>query len=201
MKQLFSISKPENNSHLIWEHALKSVLGFAGTFAATFFGPMFLGSRSHRLNRSDEDSLSMKIITFFLENPEINLAICSLVVIIYNVIIFRKNSRIEHVNSISIDESTIEITTTNLRFKNEKTFLIPKSNCIIEFNEKEDEFGEKLRKLKFFDSESLIGYINPKNLFWSEKLPQIQHMINQLKNENIEFRKVDIRSKSKGFTR
>lgn len=199
MRQLFSISRSKDNSHLVWEHLMKSALAFAGTFTATFFGPMMLGARRYSPNRGSEDSFTGKIVLFILENPLMNFAICGVILVIYNIVVFRKNSRVEHISSVSMNEIEIEITNVNLRFSKQKTIRIKKTDCTIEFNMKEDEFGEKFKKIKFFENEKLIGFINPKNHFWNEKLPEIQRMINELKQENIEFRKVEIKNKSKGF--
>ncbi|MEZ4924490.1 MAG: hypothetical protein R2780_15080 [Crocinitomicaceae bacterium] len=59
MSEILKITKPKDNSHIFWSHAIKSVLAFSGTFAILFFVPLILGASSSRHSQINEEQIGV----------------------------------------------------------------------------------------------------------------------------------------------
>lgn len=180
MKTLLNISKPKGRSFIFWEHLLKSVVAFIGTFAMLFFGPMMLGSKSRGVDA--EDRLSYTIIKFIIEHPEIQIGLSVLAVVIINIYIIFKNHKIKHITHLAHDENHIQIELTNLYFSKTKKVEIPTANFEYSIEKLRTYNNEKRLKIIFRNKSknTIIGEINPKHSFWSEHLIQLKGMIQEL---------------------
>ncbi len=180
MKQLLEIPRPLKNGFIIWEHTLKSVVAFVGTFAMLFFGPMMLGSR-HRVNDVD-DRLAVKFVLYILENPGVHIGLSVLAVLLTNVYLLRKNRKMRYVVGIALDEEIISFELTNLYYSKKSRIELPLSDFEFSIETKVSEINEKKRKIIFNNkmNQSNIGFIDPDHLFWSDHLIKIRNVIKEL---------------------
>lgn len=181
MKQLLKIQKPSSNTFIIWEHILKSVVFFVGTFALLFFGPLMLGAKSRWKN--GENSFNMNIIEFLLTHPIVYFGASVIAVILCNLYIFVKNKKMKYVVGVKIDNDIIEICLTNLYFSQERKVELSLSDFELNIEQRETEFKEKNQTLIFKNSKTkdIIGKINPKQAIWEDKLIEVKSMLVELK--------------------
>lgn len=181
MKTLLFIPKPESNSFIVWEHTLKTVVMFVGTFAMLFFGPMFLEGRSHR---SGENGLGYYIVTFLIENPSIQIGLSVLAAFIYNVYTIIVNRKVQYVIQVDVTEEMAEIHLTNLYYSKVKVVRLPLTELSYMIDSKVTRENEKKQKIKFMNHKTLetIGIIDTKHFFWADKLREIKSMILELKS-------------------
>lgn len=180
MKTVLSISQPESNGFIVWEHTLKTVVMFVGTFAMLFFGPMFLEAR----NRSGENGLGYYIVTFLIENPSVQIGLSVLAAMIYNVYTFWVNKKVQYVVRVDVAEDMVEIHLTNLYYGKLKVIRSPLAELSWKIENKVTGENEKKQKLRFINLKTMgtIGIIDTKHFFWSEKLREIKAMLLALKS-------------------
>ena len=188
MKSILQIHKPENSSHIIWEHLIKSALAFSGTFALLFFGPLLLSAKSRRRPYRDEDtSLELDIISYLLEHPEVQIGLCILAVIIYNVYIISKNSKRKYAVSISQDGDNLSIGISNLYYKTVTEHRLPIKDLAYEIKTKTSDAGEKQSTLRFIDRSKNreIAIIKPSHILWSKQIRDIRDSLKKLDSLNV----------------
>lgn len=182
MKTLLLIPHPGSYNFIIWEHALKTVVMFVGTFAMLFFGPMFLESRSH--HEANENGLGYYIVVFLIENPAVQIGISIFAALIYNIYTFVANRKIQYVVQIHVVGDLAEIHLTNLYYSKMKIVEMPVADLSYKIENKVTRENEKKQKLKFINrtTTEVIGTIDTKHFFWSEKLREIKAMLLELKS-------------------
>lgn len=182
MKTLLFIPRPESNGFIVWEHTLKTVVMFVGTFAMLFFGPMFLEGRSHRM--SGENGLGYYIVTFLIENPMVQIGLSAFAALIYNIYTILINRKVQYVIQVDVAEDVVEIHLTNLYYGKLKEIRLPLAEFSWKIENKVTGENEKKQKLKFMNRKTreTIGIIDTKHFFWSEKLRDIKAMLLALKS-------------------
>lgn len=191
MNTILNIKTPKNNSHIYWEHAIKSAVGFVGTFILLFFGPMFLsGRRSY--HGDSENNLTYIILTFLLEHTEVHIGASILVALIWNILIIRSNSKIHYVKRISYDEKHVQFELTNMYFKKTTAASIPIEDLEYELRTKNSDDGDKNTTLVFVNKKTkeIIGMIKPSHPNWSKQLREIRESLTELRNLGIEKKSV-----------
>ncbi len=184
MQNILKIKKPTNSSHIVWEHLLKSVLGFTGTFALLFFGPMMLSARTHS---RDSDSFGIQIIQFLFTHPEVQISLCILAVLIYNIIIFTNNSKFKYLVRIDLDEKLINIGVTNLYYKTVKYIYVTQEELEYEVITNTTDIGGKESILNLIDKKTrtIIATILPTHIIWCDQLRDIKFALSELKKIGI----------------
>lgn len=160
---------------------MKTAAMFVGTFALLFFGPMFLDGRNHR---SNEHGLGYYIVVFLLEHPKVQIGICVLTSVVYNVYTVIVNRKVKYVVQVYVIEDLAEIHLTNLYYSKVKTIQIPLNDLSYKIESKVTDTNEKKQKLKFINQKTMetIGIIDTKHFFWSEKIREIRAMLAELKS-------------------
>ncbi len=188
MKQLLKIPLPGNATHIVWEHLLKSAVAFVGTFALLFFGPMLLTSKRH--HRHSEFDPGLSLVKFILEHPIVHFGGSALVMIITNIILIRKNRRVDYVIGMETDEKEIRLHLTDLRCKRQKSLQLPIAllGCTIRTKITDDD---KKRTLIFSNTatKNPIGTILPDHIIWSEHTIQLRNMLKKLDQLGITIQK------------
>lgn len=183
MKNLLKIHKPENSVHILWEHLIKSALAFTGTFALLFFGPLLLSgkSRSRHHGNNDNDP-GLLFIKFIIEHPEIQVGVSVLAVLIYNLIIIKKNISRKYAISVDISDDTVIIGKTNLYYKDVANASLPLKNLTYEIATKTSDAGEKQSTLRFIDktNREVIAIIKPSHIIWSNQVRDIRNALKEL---------------------
>lgn len=182
MKTLLFIPRPKSNSFIIWEHTLKTVVMFVGTFAMLFFGPMFLEGRSH--HGSNENGLGYYIVAFLIKHPDVQIGISILAALIYNAYTFVVNRKVQYVIKVDVTENIAEIHLTNLYYNKLKVVQLPLAELSFKIDNNVTRGNEKKQKLKFINqkTQETVGIIDTKHFFWSEKLREIKAMFLELKS-------------------
>lgn len=180
MKTLLLIPRPESNGFIVWEHTLKTVVMFVGTFAMLFFGPMFLDARS----RSSENGLGYYIVAFLIEHPFVQIGLSILAALIYNIYTIVVNRKVQYVVQINVTEKMAEIHLTNLYYNKLKVIQVSLAELSYKIDNKVTGGNEKKQKIKFMNHSTLetIGVIDTKHFFWAEKLREIRAMLLVLKS-------------------
>ncbi|MFT5819518.1 MAG: hypothetical protein ACI8ZM_000742 [Crocinitomix sp.] len=183
MRSILKIRQPKNAAHIYWEHAMKTVFAFSGTFALLFFGPLFMaaGSRGGSQREAAVDR-SLGILGWLFEHPEVQVSICLLVVVIYNITIIRKNSRKNYLVSFDIDGPRGVLGLTNLYYKTTEEIEILIENLEYEVQIKSVDKREKTSALKFFDTKSgnEIAVIKPRYILWNTQVKDVKKALWEL---------------------
>jgi hypothetical protein len=177
MKSILRINPPKNAAHIYWEHAMKSVFAFSGTFAVLFFAPLFLAAGSGTGERREAAiDRSLGILGYLLEHPEVQVSICLLVVIIYNITIFVKNSRKNYLVTCKTDGKIAVLGLTNLFYKEveEKEVLIDNLEYVVEIKVVDDH--EKTNAIKFYNNKSgeNVAVIKAGYIIWNDQVEDVK---------------------------
>lgn len=162
---ILSITPPKRTAGLIWEHAMKTVVGFVGTFALLIFGPGFLGGRGG----SSKNSLFAKIIKFYMEYPAVVMIVSVLGLLLFNVEAIRYNTRKLFVVSIVYDEAMgiMRFEMVSLYSNARRQWLVPVSDLVLERKEKKRIVAGVTRYHQFSTrAGEVIGRVDFENLIY-----------------------------------
>ncbi len=181
MPVLLKIKRPEDSTHIIWEHIVKSVFAFSGTFALLFFGPMFLFSGSSKGGQESTES-ALRIIGFLLEHPLLQISICVLIVVVYNINIAKKNSKGHYLVTLTTNNNIAKMGLTNLYYKTITEIEIPIKDLKYNVQTKPSELEGKSTIINFFDHRTgnKIAVLKPYHIIWVNQIKHIKKAIGEL---------------------
>lgn len=197
MNKLLEIPKPKDKNHIIWEHVLTSCVGFVGTFALMYFGPLFwAASGRHSYRHKDTNEAIGSFYLTMLENTENMVLIASLVTIGINFFILRKNRKMKLIVGIIETDFDFQIERTNAYFAKVEKLNIPKERFSFRIERMVSSETDKKQELIFSDSQTRmeIGRIKPQHIFWEKQITQVRNVIQNLK----QYREPDTQRRS-GF--
>lgn len=199
MISILTIPKPRSKQYVVWEHLLKSAVAFTGTFALLFFGPLFLAPRSRHLSSQDEVPPSISFLEYMLEHPMVQIGICIVVVIIYNVRIFLSNNQRTAVIFIGLQDDQIEIRTSDRYFRGEQKLQIPLEQFGFQIVAKADDSGDGSSEVHFIQTSSnkILGKIQTSHAIWNAHIPTIREALKAL--EALGVQKLKTRRRSSGL--
>jgi len=185
MKTILKISPPDSISPIIWEHLLKSTVAFTGAFLLFFYAPMFLNGR--RRHHESASKITIQFYEFLAKHPEIQVGISLLIVLIYNLLILRKNARMNRVVTIEIDGDFINFQLSNVYFRKIVSLTLPLQELEIVDKIKKSDTGETSRKLQFVNSRTsnIIGIIHPEHFLWNDQLKDIRSALREMNQLNV----------------
>lgn len=180
MHTLLEIKKPKSNSFIIWEHVMKTVFTFMGTFAILIFVPLMLGGKSSVV--PTEDRLAYSIVDYLFHHPEIQIGIPIAAAALMNIYLIFKNRKIKYIVKIEHNASNIQFDLTNLYFSKQVQMELPLSDLEFYLENKVNDDNEKQQKIVFRNAVQnvIIGEIKPDHIFWSERLLHIREVIHEL---------------------
>jgi hypothetical protein len=164
---------------LIWEHALKTTVGFVLTFGILIFGPMLISSR----RGSTKNSVGEKVIEFYLEYPA-TVMICSILgAILFNIEATWYNSRKHFIVAIEYDESEggLRFDMISMYSNAKQQRLIHRSDLIIERQESKRMIVGVTKYYQFQTSTGeIIGRIDFENLIYEGSENELKKALNRL---------------------
>ena len=177
---LLQIPPPKNKSHIIWEHAMKSVFAMAGTFALLFFIPLFAGGKNSGRGRSNDWAIDF--IVYMAKHPAIQVGICVLVALAYNIYIFYTHKKRNYVVGLSSMDEKVALTLTNLYYQRTVTLVVPLKNLEYKVITKTSDIDGKTTNIHFVekDSQNIVGVIKPGHVIWSKHKKPIMEALYQL---------------------
>lgn len=184
LKNILTIKQPRNAMHIFWEHAMKSVFAFSGTFALLFFGPMFLAAGSSDGQGVDDATAdtTLNFIGYMLEHPAVEVSICLFVVLVYNITIAVKNARRNYLVIIDVNDGHVQLGLTNSYYKTVEQIEIPINNLEYQIIKKSSELSGKTSRVKFFNNRtgSLIAIIQMDYIIWEAQVKDIKKALVKL---------------------
>lgn len=180
MKVLLNVKVPEKNTHVLWEHLLGSVTAFVFMYALLFFGPLFLeAKRSSRHLRDGSETIGGKIIVFFVENPEWQIAISFISVLLYNFWVIHKNRKSDVVKSIVLDDTKVVLTKCNIYFKKELQFEIDQQDFEIAYCDKPTRFNQNRKRLLLSRKTTgeQLAEINPDSWMYNKQKRKLKQLL------------------------
>jgi len=180
---ILKIEPPPNISHIVWEHAMKTVIAFIGTFSILFFGPLFLSasSRDQSYGKEGTTDWSINFLGYLIEHPEVQIGICAAVVLIYNGWIIFKNSKRNAVISIENLGSTLKFGLTNLYYRKVSFLEINIDAITLESHVKSLE-SDEWTELRFNNKKTgeIVGIIRPQHVLWTNKIKELNAALRML---------------------
>lgn len=175
--QLLTIPKPKSKSYIYWEHAIKSVFAFVGTYALTIFGPLLAGGKS-RHNRDG----STDLLVYFLEHPLLTFGLCVFVTVAYNIYIFSSNKKSNYIVGIQQLENSVAFSLTSIYYKKTQSVSVPLENLEVKVVTKTSDISGKTITIQFIEKETQnwIGIIKPGHTIWSKQKKAIMEALYQL---------------------
>lgn len=176
---ILNIPPPKNKTFIVWEHAMKSAVAFIGTFAMLFFGPMLLEARSRD---TSTDSLGAQLVFYLIDHPEVQFGLSILAVVICNVYLIWRNRKMKYIVGITKDDNVLELQLTNLYYSKTTPIQVDLTNVEIKLESKVSSSNEKKQRIFFRrkNDTAIIGEMDLRYLFWSENLPQLKFMLQEL---------------------
>lgn len=188
MLSLLEIEPPKDKKYLIWEHAIKSVFAFSGTFALLIFMPLFIAAKSKTKHNNLESNYSADFIIYLSQNPLVAVFICGFITFFYNLKILYNNSQKIHVIGIRVKGDDIYFDKTNVRFQGLEETSLLLNDLYYEIRTKTVDESSKTQKLTFYEKKTnkVIGVIQPDHLLWNKHIKNIRYALIELSKLGVE---------------
>jgi hypothetical protein len=173
---ILDVSSVFKKEYMIWDHAMKTVFAFIGTYAILMFGPMFASS-------GRRDSATDMFEYLMIDHPEYSISIAFAVALILNLSTLSKNIKKVHLARITYHEGTKEFTfemTNKYAGKPalktisavDLTYTIEKQNVFLMGPQKYIDFREK--------EIYTVGRINYEREVFKKSRPAIMNALKQI---------------------